>query len=116
VIPVIQMSGIGKTRLLHEISLDAQVKGALAVYAEAQPDAASFSLACAISLQLLAAQPELARRCAENDSGLLAALWVHAKDENASTFYRHFDFVETPSDPFHLFVLIKDLKRARHSS
>jgi Protein kinase domain/AAA ATPase domain len=67
-------SGIGKTRLLHEVSLDAQVKGAIAVRAEAQPDAASFSLACAISLQLLAARPELARRCAAQDSSLLAAL------------------------------------------
>jgi GNAT superfamily N-acetyltransferase len=56
------------------------------------------------------------RTLAAADIAGIRALTVHAKDENASTFSRHFDFVETPSDPFHLFVLIKDLKRARHSS
>ena len=37
----------------------------------------------------------------------IRALVVHAKDPSASAFYRHFDFVESPSDPLHLFVLIK---------
>jgi GNAT superfamily N-acetyltransferase len=41
----------------------------------------------------------------------LRALVVHAKDEAARTFYERFDFVPSPSDPLHLFVLIKDLKR-----
>ena len=41
----------------------------------------------------------------------LRALVVHAKDEAARSFYERFDFVPSPSDPLHLFVLIKDLKR-----
>lgn len=41
----------------------------------------------------------------------IRALAVHAKDEKARDFYRRFDFVESPTDPLHLFALIKDLKR-----
>lgn len=41
----------------------------------------------------------------------IRALAVHAKDEDARRFYRRFDFVESPTDPLHLFALIKDLKR-----
>jgi GNAT superfamily N-acetyltransferase len=36
---------------------------------------------------------------------------VHAKDDAARAFYEHFGFTASPSDPFHLFVLIKDLRR-----
>jgi hypothetical protein len=35
---------------------------------------------------------------------------VHAKDEATRGFYDRFDVVPSPSDPLHLFVLIKDLK------
>lgn len=41
----------------------------------------------------------------------IRALAVHAKDEKARRFYRNFDFVDSPTDPLHLFALIKDLKR-----
>lgn len=41
----------------------------------------------------------------------IRALAVHAKDAAARSFYEHFDFAPSPSDPLHLFVLIKDLKR-----
>lgn len=41
----------------------------------------------------------------------IRALAVHAKDEQACAFYRHFDFAPSPTDPFHMFVLIKDLKQ-----
>jgi GNAT superfamily N-acetyltransferase len=41
----------------------------------------------------------------------LRALVAHAKDESAREFYERFDFVPSPSDPLHLFVLIKDLVR-----
>ena len=40
----------------------------------------------------------------------IRAFAVHAKDEAARRFYEHFDFVSSPSDPMHLFVLLKDLK------
>jgi len=38
------------------------------------------------------------------------ALAVHAKDETAAAFYRHFGFVPSPTDRRHLFMLIKDLR------
>jgi GNAT superfamily N-acetyltransferase len=41
----------------------------------------------------------------------IRALAVHAKDEAARRFYAHFDFVPSPTDPLHLFVLLKDVRR-----
>ncbi|MGB9068866.1 MAG: GNAT family N-acetyltransferase [Candidatus Acidiferrales bacterium] len=41
----------------------------------------------------------------------IRALAVHAKDEEARRFYEHFDFVTSPTDPMHLFVLLKDVRR-----
>lgn len=38
------------------------------------------------------------------------ALAVHAKDERAVAFYGHFGFVPSPTDPRHLFLLIKDIR------
>ncbi len=40
------------------------------------------------------------------------AVMVHAKDEGASAFYRRFGFEPSPSDPFRLFLLMKDVKAA----
>ncbi len=40
------------------------------------------------------------------------ALAVHAKDEQAVEFYRHFGFTPSPTDPRHLFMLIKDIRLA----
>ena len=40
----------------------------------------------------------------------IRALAVHAKDERARGFYEHFGFRPSPSDPLHLFVLLKDLQ------
>jgi GNAT superfamily N-acetyltransferase len=39
------------------------------------------------------------------------ALAAHAKDGTARAFYEHFGFVPSPSDPLHVFLLIKDLQR-----
>jgi GNAT superfamily N-acetyltransferase len=41
----------------------------------------------------------------------IRAVAVHAKDEEARRFYEHFDFVPSPADPMHLFVLLKDVRR-----
>jgi len=41
----------------------------------------------------------------------IRALAVHAKDEEARRFYEHFDFIPSPSDSMHLFVLLKDVRR-----
>jgi GNAT superfamily N-acetyltransferase len=43
--------------------------------------------------------------------GGIRAFAVHAKDAPARRFYEHFDFVASPADPLHLFLLIKDLRR-----
>lgn len=40
----------------------------------------------------------------------IRALAVHAKDDDARAFYQRFDFLESPTDPLHLFALIKDLR------
>jgi GNAT superfamily N-acetyltransferase len=39
------------------------------------------------------------------------ALLVHAKDDNARGFYEHFDFEPSPSDPYHMLLIMKDLLR-----
>ena len=41
----------------------------------------------------------------------IRAFAVHAKDAEARAYYEQFGFVASPSDPFHLFVLMKDLRR-----
>lgn len=41
----------------------------------------------------------------------IRALLVHAKDENAKLWYKSFDFEESPSDPLHLFLLTKDIRK-----
>ena len=41
----------------------------------------------------------------------IRALMVHAKDEAAKRFYQRFDFLPSPSDLLHLFVLLKDLRQ-----
>lgn len=40
----------------------------------------------------------------------IRAMAVHAKDDDARTFYIHFDFLPSPSDPLHLFMLLKDIR------
>lgn len=40
----------------------------------------------------------------------IRAFAVHAKDEEARAFYEHFDFIASPSDPMHLFLMLKDIK------
>jgi hypothetical protein len=40
------------------------------------------------------------------------ALAVHAKDDDAVAFYRHFTFEASPTDARHLFLLVKGIKMA----
>jgi len=40
----------------------------------------------------------------------LRAIAVHAKDESARRFYQRYDFVPSPTDPMHLFLLMKDIR------
>lgn len=39
------------------------------------------------------------------------ALLVHAKDDSAKAFYEHFTFEASPSDPYHLLLIMKELVR-----
>jgi GNAT superfamily N-acetyltransferase len=41
----------------------------------------------------------------------IRALVVHAKDESARQFCKHFGFISSPTDPLHLYLLVKDIKR-----
>ncbi len=41
----------------------------------------------------------------------IRAFAVHAKDEAAKRFYEKFDFIPSPADRMHLFVLLKDVRR-----
>ena len=41
----------------------------------------------------------------------IRAFAVHAKDDTARRFYEHFGFLPSSTDPLHLFVLLKDLRR-----
>ena len=40
----------------------------------------------------------------------IRAFAVHAKDDEAKSFYEHFGFTPLPSDPYHLFRLLKDIR------
>jgi GNAT superfamily N-acetyltransferase len=40
------------------------------------------------------------------------ALVVHAKDDEAAAFYRHFGFAPSSTDARHLFMIIKDIRLA----
>lgn len=41
----------------------------------------------------------------------IRAFIVHAKDDNAKRFYERFNFVPSPTDPLHLYLLIKDIHK-----
>ncbi|HEX4650658.1 MAG TPA: GNAT family N-acetyltransferase, partial [Granulicella sp.] len=41
----------------------------------------------------------------------IRALVVHAKDDDARRYYEQFDFAPSPTDPLHLFTLVKDIRR-----
>lgn len=40
----------------------------------------------------------------------IRALAVHAKDDEARRYYEQFDFAPSPTDPLHLFALLKDIR------
>ena len=41
----------------------------------------------------------------------IRALAMHAKDEQARQFYERFNFIASPTDPLHLFILVKDIRK-----
>ena len=54
----------------------------------------------------------LARTLQAADIAGISAVIVHAKDNEARRLYEHFDFDPSPTDPYHLHLLVKDLRRA----
>lgn len=52
----------------------------------------------------------LLRTAQAADIAGMRALLVHAKDEAARQWYLRWEFEPSPSDPFHLFLLMKDIK------
>ena len=46
----------------------------------------------------------------------IRAFFVHAKDDQARAFYEHFDFVPSLTDPYHLFRLLKDIRKQLESA
>ena len=52
----------------------------------------------------------LLRTAQAADIAGIRALLVHAKDEPARQWYLHWEFEPSPSDTFHLFLLMKDIK------
>ena len=53
----------------------------------------------------------LMRTAQAADIAGIRALFVSAKDDDARAFYEHFNFDPSPSDPYHLFLVMKDLKK-----
>ena len=54
----------------------------------------------------------LARTLQAAEIAGIRAVIVHAKDNEARRFYEHFNFDPSPTDPYHLHLLIKDLLKA----
>ena len=42
----------------------------------------------------------------------IRCLLVHAKDDPAKRWYEAWEFEPSPTDPYHLFLMLKDLKSA----
>ncbi len=45
------------------------------------------------------------------DIAEILALVVYAKDEAARSFYERCDFIPSPTDPLHLFMILKDVRK-----
>src|SRR5205807_9714306 len=52
----------------------------------------------------------LLRAVSAADIAGLRAVVVHAKDDNAKAFYEYFGFIASPTNPYRLFLTIKDIK------
>ncbi len=53
----------------------------------------------------------LLRTAQAADIAGIRALFVVAKDDSAKAFYEHFNFDPSPTTPYQLFLVMKDLKR-----
>jgi hypothetical protein len=56
---------------------------------------------------------EALRRCAAAANVIGArAVIVHAKDQKARSFYEKYGFEPSPTNPLHLVLLVKDIRRS----
>ena len=53
----------------------------------------------------------LSRTLQAADIAGIRAILVHAKNDEARRFYEHFDFDPSPTDSYHLYLLIKELRK-----
>ncbi|MGO9007446.1 MAG: GNAT family N-acetyltransferase [Beijerinckiaceae bacterium] len=74
----------------------------LAVHAEAQ----GHGIGAGLLLDALGRTLQVA------DAVGVRAFAVHAKDDSAAAFYRHFGFIPSATDARHLFMVIKDIRLA----
>lgn len=58
----------------------------------------------------------LLRTLAAADIAGIRALIVHAKDATARTWYEGWDFEPSPTDPYHLFLVLKDVRASLDSN
>ena len=63
---------------------------------------------CGLGKALL--KDALLRTTQAADIAGIRALLVHAKDDEARSWYEALDFEPSPTDPYHLFLLLKDLR------
>ncbi len=54
----------------------------------------------------------LARSAAAADAIGARAVLVHAKDETARSLYMRYGFEPSPTDPLHLIMLMKDIRKS----
>lgn len=52
----------------------------------------------------------LLRTAQAADIAGIRCLLVHAKDDAARAWYEHWEFEASPTDPYHLFLMMKDLR------
>lgn len=68
------------------------------------------STACSVWTGAVRLSDAMVRTRQVADIAGIRALGVHATDDDARAFYERFDCVQAPTDPHHLFVLLKDVR------
>jgi tRNA A-37 threonylcarbamoyl transferase component Bud32 len=74
-------SGIGKSRLLRELGVVAQLEAIVPLHADAQATSNAYGVAIALGIQLLNVCPEIARAAAEPHAALLGHLSPELRDK-----------------------------------
>ncbi|HKP61831.1 MAG TPA: protein kinase [Polyangiales bacterium] len=74
-------AGIGRTRLLRELCLDAQLQAITPLCVDAQAVPSAYGVPINLALQLLTVAPEIARRAAESHAAVLAQLSPELRDK-----------------------------------